>query len=50
MKDESVSFEKQEIRAADYWKNAQPIEGRNPQDEINRLKMEAIRKARGESK
>ena len=46
MKGEHVSFEKSGKSAATFWSKAQPIEGRNPTDEANKLRLIAIKEAK----
>jgi hypothetical protein len=46
MKGEHVSFEKSGKTAATFWSKAQPIEGRNPTDEANKLRLVAIKEAK----
>jgi hypothetical protein len=46
MRGEHVSFEKSGKSAATFWSKAQPIEGRNPTDEANKLRLVAIKEAK----
>ena len=46
MKGEHVTFEKSGKSAAEFWEKAQPIEGRNPTDEANKLRLVAIKEAK----
>jgi hypothetical protein len=46
MKNEHISFERSGENAATFWNKAQPIEGRNPTDEANKLRLVAIKEAK----
>ena len=46
MKGEHVTFERSGKTAATFWSKAQPIEGRNPTDEANKLRLVAIKEAK----
>ena len=46
MKGEHVTFEKSGKTAATFWSKAQPIEGRNPTDVANKLRLAAIKEAK----
>ena len=46
MKGEHVTFERSGKTAATFWEKAQPIEGRNPTDEANKLRLVAIKEAK----